>query len=135
MRRWSSRIRLTLAAGPANANWKRISPPLLLGVPLLRKPLQLIGLAALALAGCGRDYDQQRLAQNVYVECLNSHARAMYHGTDSPQLEQAVADSCQQEFGRYMTTMHYDAHDRAAFANDIPKFAHAAVREAVEGRS
>ena len=101
---------------------------------VVRKPLLLFGLAALALAGCGRDYDRQRLAQNVYVECLNSHASAMYRGADSPQLEQAVADSCQQEFGRYMTAMHYDAHDRTVFARDVPKFAHAAVLEAIEGR-
>jgi hypothetical protein len=76
-------------------------------------------------------------ARNAYFHCVLSSAEAMFRGSDTPELEQAISKACMNELNTFTdlisfaTTPEGHARDRAKMASQAGPIVHAAV-QAVE---
>ena len=73
-------------------------------------------------------------ARSSYDRCLFQNTKDMFHGSDSPDLEQAILASCQNEFDAYADAMgagappNAQAAARASLTSMMPTIVHMAVQ-------
>lgn len=73
-------------------------------------------------------------AKSGYDRCLFQHAKEMFHGTDTPDLERAILASCHGEFDGYVNAMGAEASPagkaaaRASLESMMPGLVHMMVQ-------